>query len=189
MTSPSLLILGTDAVLAAGPATPVQLAHACLAAGYRSVVPASWGDEIVARRALDAIEYTNGSLVLSCCPFVTRRLARHADDIGSLVLSCVSPPVATAAYLRALYAPASVRITYVGACPAGGHASIDAWLTPAELFVDLASKGIARQPAKGVRFRSAAGPAPVFLRARRGAVERRAAPRERRTRARRARGP
>jgi hypothetical protein len=142
VTSPSLLILGTDAVLAAGPATPVQLAHACLAAGYRSVVPASWGDEIVARRALDAIEYTNGPLVLSCCPFVTRRLGRHADDIGSLVLSCVSPPVATAAYLRALYAPASVRITYVGACPAGGHASIDAWLTPAELFADLVSKGI-----------------------------------------------
>lgn len=148
MTSPSLLILGTDAVLAAGPATPVQLAHACLAAGYRSVVPASWGDEIVARRALDAVEYTNGPLVLCSCPFVMRRLGRHADDISSLVLSCVSPPVAAAAYLRALYAPAGVRVTYVGACPAGGHASIDAWLTPEELFADLAHKGIelASQP-------------------------------------------
>jgi hypothetical protein len=46
VTSPSLVILGTDAVLAAAPATPVQLAHACLAAGYGAAVPASWGDEL-----------------------------------------------------------------------------------------------------------------------------------------------
>ena len=45
MTVPSVLILGTDAVLAAGPATPVQLVHACRAAGYDAVIPASWGDE------------------------------------------------------------------------------------------------------------------------------------------------
>jgi hypothetical protein len=148
VTSPSLLILGTDAVYAASPATPVQLAHACLAAGYRSVVPVSWGDEILARRIIDAVKNTNGPLVLCCCPLVTRRLAKHADDIGSMMLSCVSPPVATAAYLRALYAPAGVRITFVGGCPSGGHASIDAWLTPAELLADLANKGIqlAEQP-------------------------------------------
>lgn len=142
MTSPSLLILGADAVLAAAPATPVQLAHACLAAGYRSVVPVTWGDEIIARRVVDAVENTNGPLVLGCCPLVTRRLGTHADDIGSLILPCVAPPVATAAYLRALYAPARVRITFVGGCPSGAHASIDAWLTPAELLADLTGKGI-----------------------------------------------
>jgi hypothetical protein len=141
VTSPSLLILGTDAVLAASPATPVQLAHACLAAGYRSVVPVSWGDEILARCIVDAIENTNEPLVLCCCPLVARRFGREAD-IGPMLLSCAAPPVATAAYLRALYAPANVRVTFVGACPSGGHGSIDAWLTPAELFADLASKGI-----------------------------------------------
>ena len=143
MTSPSLLILGTDAVLAASPATPVQLAHACHAAGYRAVVPASWGDEILAKRVLTILENTNTPLVLSCCPLVARRLGKHAADIGSMTLCAVAPPVATAAYLRALYAPASVRITYAGACQAGGHASIDAWLTPEELLSDLAGKGIA----------------------------------------------
>ena len=142
VTSPSLLILGTDAVRAASPATPVQLAHACLAAGYRSVVPASWGDELLARRIIEAIENTIAPLVVCSCPFVTRRLSRNADDIGSMVLSCVAPPVAAAAYLRALYAPAGVRITFAGACPSAGHASIDAWLTPAELLADLEKKGI-----------------------------------------------
>ena len=142
MTSPSLLILGADTVLAVAPATPVQLAHACLAAGYRSVVPVSWGDELIARRVIDAVENTNGPLVLGCCPLVTRRLGAHADDIGSMILPCVAPPVATAAYLRALYAPAGVRITFVGGCPSGAHASIDAWLTPAELLADLTRKGI-----------------------------------------------
>lgn len=141
VTPPSLLILGTDAVLAASPATPVQLAHACQAAGYRSVVPASWGDEILARRVLSVVENTNTPLVLCVCPLVTRRLGRHAADIGSMTLCAVAPPVATAAYLRALYAPASVRITFAGTCQAGGHASIDAWLTPDELLADLADKG------------------------------------------------
>jgi hypothetical protein len=142
VTSPSLLILGADAVLAAAPATPVQLAHACLAAGYRTVVPASWGDEILARRVIDALENTNGPIVLCCCPLVTRRLSTRMDDIGSMMLSGVAPPVAAAAYLRALYAPARVRITFVGGCPSGGHAGIDAWLTPAELLADLVGKGI-----------------------------------------------
>ena len=143
MTPPSLLILGTDAVLAASPATPVQLAHACLAAGYRSVVPASWGDEIVAKRVVDVLEHTNTPLVLCCCPLVSRRLGKHAADIRCMTLCAVAPPVATAAYLRALYAPASVRITFAGGCQAGAHASIDAWLTPEELLADLASKSIA----------------------------------------------
>ena len=142
VTSPSLLILGTDAVLAASPATPVQLAQACLAAGYRAVVPASWGDELVAKRVLGILENTNTPLVLSCCPLVARRLGKHASDIGSMTVCAVAPPGAAAADLRALYAPASVRGTYAGACQGGGHASIDAWLTPAELLSDLASKGI-----------------------------------------------
>ena len=44
----SIVVLGADTVLAALPATPVQLAHACRALGYDMAFPASWGDEIVA---------------------------------------------------------------------------------------------------------------------------------------------
>ena len=44
----SVVVLGADAVLAALPATPVQLAHACRALGYDVAFPASWGDEVVA---------------------------------------------------------------------------------------------------------------------------------------------
>src|SRR6185436_19392880 len=47
-----IVILGTDALLAALPATPVQLAHACLRAGFANVVPASWGDELIASAVL-----------------------------------------------------------------------------------------------------------------------------------------
>src|SRR5438445_319063 len=47
-----IVVLGTDALLAAAPATPVQLAHACLRAGFANVVPASSGDEILAAAVL-----------------------------------------------------------------------------------------------------------------------------------------
>src|SRR5690348_16284732 len=47
-----VVILGTDALLAAAPATPVQLAHACLRGGFANVIPASWGDELIASAVL-----------------------------------------------------------------------------------------------------------------------------------------
>src|SRR5438067_4356844 len=79
VTAPSLLILGTDAVLAAVPATPVQLAHACLASGFDAVIPVTWGDELVAARVLDRIRGIDTPVVQCCCPYVTRRLAANAD--------------------------------------------------------------------------------------------------------------
>src|SRR5436853_7208564 len=54
-TVPSLLILGTDAVIAAAPATPVQLAHPGVAAGFRSVLPGSWGAELLASPSLGRV--------------------------------------------------------------------------------------------------------------------------------------
>jgi hypothetical protein len=148
VTVSSLLILGTDAVLTAAPATPVQLAHACLAAGYHAVIPASWGDELIASRCIARLREADGPLLQCSCPHVLRRIAAHGDSLAPLLLPFVSPPVATAQYLRAAYAPTRPRITFAGDCPSGSHQSIDVWLTVRELNDMLAERGIdtAAQP-------------------------------------------
>lgn len=175
-TVPSLLVLGTDAVLAAAPSNAVQLTHACLAAGFDAVIPASWGDELIAARVIERLERTDTPVVQCSCPLVANRLAAHGDAIAPMVLCLVSPPVATASYLRALYAPARPRITYVGACPSAGGDVIDVWLPLDDLLGMLAAKGIsvASQPREfdamlapdRRRFHSDPGgaPAPVALR-------------------------
>src|SRR5205814_701446 len=59
-----IVILGTDALLAAAPATPVQLAHACLRGGYTNVIPASWGDELIASAVIRALpEFAGGPAI------------------------------------------------------------------------------------------------------------------------------
>lgn len=141
-TVPSLLILGTDAVLAASPATAVQLAHACLALGFQAVIPASWGDELIAARALQRLISADAPRVQCSCPHVSRRLAEHGEAIAPMLLHFVPPPVAAAQYLRAAYAPARPRITYAGGCPAASDASIDAWLSVDALMATLAERGI-----------------------------------------------
>ena len=141
-TVPSLIILGTDAVLAAAPATPVQLAQACLSAGYHVAIPGSWGDELIAARAIERLRDADGPLVQCSCPYVSRRLANHGETLAPMLLSFVPPPVATAQYLRAVYAPARPRITYAGGCPSAAHDSIDVWLSPDELMNALAEQGI-----------------------------------------------
>ncbi|MEX2154804.1 MAG: hypothetical protein WD825_15790 [Gemmatimonadaceae bacterium] len=142
MTVPSLLILGTDAVLASAPGTPVQLAHACLAAGYQAVIPASWGDELIAARAMDRCRRAEAPVVQCSCPFVASRFAAHGEPIASMLLSFVAPPVATAEYLRALYAPTPLHLTFAGGCPSASHESIDVWLSTNELTSALAERGI-----------------------------------------------
>lgn len=144
-TAPSLLVLGTDAVLAAAPCTAIQVTHACLKAGFDAVVPASWGDELVAARVLEKAKQMSGPGVLCSCPRVADRLAAHGDAIAPMIVSTVAPPVATALYLRALYAPARPAITFAGGCTAGGNEAIDSWVSPAELFSLIASRGISLQ--------------------------------------------
>ena len=141
-TVPSLLILGTDAVLAAAPATPVQLAHACLAAGFHTVIPVSWGDELIASRAMERLRNADAPLVLCTCPYVARRLATHGNAIAPMLASFVSPPVATAQYLRAAYAPLRPHITYAGGCPSASHDIIDVWLSVDELMSTFAERGV-----------------------------------------------
>src|SRR3954466_366900 len=77
-----IVVLGTDALLAASPSTPVQLAHACLRAGFANVVPASWGDELIAAAVLRRLpEFGNGPAIHCSCPVVAHRLLTVSGDL------------------------------------------------------------------------------------------------------------
>jgi iron only hydrogenase large subunit len=140
------VILGNDAVLAAAPATSVQLAHACLAYGFELAVPASWGDELIATETLKQLSTRGTEPAVHCaCPYVASRLFATGADLAPFLVSVVSPPIATARYIRAAYGTQAVRITYVGACPVQRDASgveIDVALLPSEFFRKLATRGI-----------------------------------------------
>ena len=141
---PAVAIVGNDVVLAATPATPVQLAHACLRRGFTVAVPASWGDELVAAEAVRRLASRDrGPAVMCVCPYVRSRLLAPGPDLAPFLVSLVSPPVATARYLRTLYGEHGVHITYIGACPSAEDATIDARLTPDDFLADLADHGIA----------------------------------------------
>src|SRR6185437_5947360 len=137
----SVVILGADACLAALPATSTQLVNACLAFGYDDVVPASWGDELLAVGCLDQLAARGGGPAMTCiCPLVREQL-RGATRVGDSAVRLVSPPVAAALYVRAT-SPTAQRITYVGDCPGAGHPSIDIHLSPAQFLALLAERGI-----------------------------------------------
>jgi hypothetical protein len=136
-------VLGTDALLAAFPATPVQLAHACLRAGFASVIPASWGDELIAAAMLRRLPRFGSGPVIQCsCPIVAHRLLSVGGDLRPVMLPLVSPPVAVARYVRALSQPTRTRITYVGACPGANDDSIDIRMMPEALIAMLAERNI-----------------------------------------------
>ncbi len=140
--APAVVILGNDALLAARPATPVQLAHACLAAGFHAAVPGSWGDELVADATLTALSTRTQRPVIHCaCPHVARRVLAVGSDLAPHLVSLVAPPVAAARYLRR-HSSDDLRVTYVGRCPAAADDAIDARLTPEELLAQLVDRGI-----------------------------------------------
>src|SRR3954470_23671018 len=90
-----IVVLGTDALLAASPATPVQLAHACLKAGFANVIPASWGDELIAAAVLRRLPHFGSGPVIQCsCPIVANRLLTTGGDLRPVMVSLVPPPIA-----------------------------------------------------------------------------------------------
>jgi hypothetical protein len=138
-----VIILGADTVLAAQPASPVQLVHACQALGFELAAPASWGDELIAEGCLDRLgTYEHPAAIMCSCPHVTDRLTRSSTLLEPYTMTFVSPPVATARYLRAAFSGQPLHITYAGACPGADDPAIDARLLPAELFAALGEAGI-----------------------------------------------
>jgi hypothetical protein len=137
------IILGADAVLAALPASPVQLAHACQALGFQLAAPATWGDELIAEQCLEhLVGYEHPAAVICSCPLVTQRLTRASTALEPFMLTFTSPPVATARYLRAAFSGQTLHITYAGACPGADDESIDARLRPADLLDAFVEHGI-----------------------------------------------
>lgn len=143
MRMPSIVILGADALVAALPATPIQIAHACALVGYQLVVPASWGDELIAAATMRALRDRAQLPAIQCsCPFVAHRLLAVGTDLRPFLVSLVAPPVALARYLRAAHSGSKLRITYVGRCPGAADEAIDARLTPEELLAIFADHQI-----------------------------------------------
>ena len=140
----AVAILGNDAVLAARPATAVQLAHACLRAGFETTIPASWGDELVAAESVRQLAVRgDGGAILCACPHVEAALLAPGDDLATLLVPVVAPPVAAARYVRHVLGDIPVRITYVGRCPsASADPAIDVQLSPAAFLRQLAERGI-----------------------------------------------
>jgi hypothetical protein len=138
----SVLILGPDAVAAAAPATAVQLVHACHRWGFSTVVPSSWGDELVAAEVIRRCASRDNRPAIQCsCPRVAERLEGNAGKIDDSVFWLVTPPVAAAQYIRA-HASGSVHVTYAGGCPGAIDASIDQRISPTELLMAISSRGI-----------------------------------------------
>ncbi len=145
----TVAVLGADALLAVAPATPVQLMHACLAAGFDGVYPASWGDELTAAGCLDEMLRRGPDNVVFCaCPLVRAWTEHGGHDLDPYLLRLASPPVTAARYVRALYAEREIEITYIGGCPGAEDAAIDARMQPATLLREFAKRSIsvAAQP-------------------------------------------
>ena len=138
------VIIGADGYLAARPATPVQVAHACRSAGYAAAIPATWGDELIAEACARRLATrTLPSAIFCSCRRVRDRLLGPGPDLLPFLVSFVAPPVATARYLRQLYGDTPIDITYVGACPsASNEPSIDRQIRPEEFYASLVSRGI-----------------------------------------------
>jgi len=145
--------VGVDVLLEALPSTAIQLAHACMAAGYQTVIPATWGDELIAAAYLDELGRRDGRPAVCCsCPLVAARLTESGGELAHALIPLVPPPVAAARYLRRIMEDTKLHITYAGSCSLEGEGydtSIDSYLTPTELLDRLATRGIsiARQPA------------------------------------------
>ena len=136
-----IALLGADAFLAARPASPVQVLHACAEAGFAAAYPVSWGDELVARETLARLAFDRPRCAILCaCPLALRSVAQ--DTSGSSAIPVASPPVAAARMVRDAYAEQPIRITYVGSCPSGAEPEFDAHVSPKTFLATLLDRGI-----------------------------------------------
>lgn len=144
--SPELLaviVVGTDTLIEALPASPIQLAHACGELGYDLVVPLSWGDELVAEAALRTLENAAPTQAVFCsCPLVRERLLQPGNDLASVMLSLEAPPVAVARHLRATMGQRLGSLTFVGGCPGATSAEYDVTYEPSTFLDILADRAI-----------------------------------------------
>lgn len=139
----AIVVVGSDTLIEALPARPIQLAHACSALGFDLAIPLSWGDELVAEATLRALEARpSGPAVLCTCPLVRRRLLRPGTELAGCMISLVSPPVALARHLRATLGARLTSISFVGACPSAGPPEYDVAYSPDEFFGILRARGI-----------------------------------------------
>jgi hypothetical protein len=141
VTPINVAILGTDALLAARPVDAIQLTRACLTAGFDFVAPVTWGEELIASRLGErAVGAGSAAVVSASCPFVSEQL--RSVPVNPPVLKTVPPPVACARYLRAVFHPHPVQVTYVGACPGAVDVEVDRQYFPDVLFAWLLEAGI-----------------------------------------------
>ena len=142
----AVLVVGTDTLIEALPARPIQLAHACGALGFDLVIPLSWGDELVAEAALRTLESRSpGPAVLCSCPLVRQRLLQTGADLEGAMVSLAPSPVAVARHLRATIGSRLGSLSYVGRCPAAATPEYDVSYDPVALFGILRDQGIQLQ--------------------------------------------
>lgn len=139
----AVLVVGTDTLIEALPARPIQLAHACGALGFDLVVPLSWGDELVAEAALRALEPRDHSPAVLCsCPLVRQRLLQVGADLASAMVSLAPPPVAVARHLRSSLGDRLGSLSFVGRCPGAAPPEYDVSYDPPTLLGILRDRGI-----------------------------------------------
>jgi hypothetical protein len=172
----ALLVVGTDTLIEALPARPIQLANACGDLGFDLVLPLSWGDELVAEAVLQSLEFRGPVPALLCaCPLVRQRLLAVGRELADSMVSLVAPPVALARQLRATMGDRIRSLSFVGHCPGAAPPDYDISYEPEELFALFRDRGIVvesqpdffvdRVPADRSRFVSLPGgcPSPDIL--------------------------
>ena len=139
----AILVIGTDTLIEALPARPIQLANACGDLGFDLVLPLSWGDELVAEAALQELEFRAPVASLLCsCPMVRQRLLRAGRELTGSFLSLVPPPVALARQLRATLGARVGSLSFAGQCPGATPPDYDISYVPDELFAMFRDRGI-----------------------------------------------
>jgi hypothetical protein len=139
----AVLVVGTDTIIEALPARPIQLAHACGELGFDLVIPLSWGDELVAEAALRELEAGSERKAVFCsCPLVRQRLLQSGADLAEVMVSLVPSPVAVARHLRDTMGSRLGSITFVGRCPGATAQEFDASYEPAIFLGLLQERGI-----------------------------------------------